>query len=89
MEDGQDVHVVSWSPSQIVVELPLSGLGSAGNVQVAVRNHMSNVAQLTEWKGKFTFTIAGPGSLMAKTVYDVHLRDDIRKWRNQIHFPPR
>jgi hypothetical protein len=93
VKDGLDAQIKSWSPSgdQIVVELPLSGLGSAGNVQVVVRNHFSNVAQLTEWRtqsDQVTFTLFGSGSLQQQQNYGLHLRADIRQWRKVIHFPP-
>jgi hypothetical protein len=88
---GKDVDVVSWSPSQIVVTLPYSGLGSAGNVQVTVRDHVSNVAQLTEWRSQpdqVTFTLTGAGTLQQQQNSGLHLRADIRQWRNVIHDPP-
>jgi hypothetical protein len=90
VENGKNVNIASWAPDQIVVDLPLSGDGSAGNVQVNARGHLSNVAQLTEWRGDqdFHFTISGPGSLQQQQVYSLHLRADIRKWRRVIHKPP-
>lgn len=88
--NGLDVKIESWDTNRIVVDLPLSGTGSAGNVQVNARGHLSNVAQLTEWRGgKFVFTISLPGSLLARTTYNVHLREDIRKYRNEIEDAPR
>ena len=84
-----EAKIESWSPSAIVVDLTLSGEGSAGDVQVTVRDHKSNVARLTEWRGnQFNYTIQGNGSLQISSVFDLHLRADIRKWRKSIHLSP-
>ncbi len=88
---GKSVNIESWDPGQIVVDLPLSENGSAGNVQVIARQHVSNVAQLTEWRSQmdqFSFTISGPGSLLQQQNFAFHLRADIRKWRKVIHQAP-
>src|SRR5215469_2584590 len=83
-------NIVSWAPDHIVADLNLSGAGSSGDVQVTVRGHQSNVARLTEWRGKnFISTVAGNGSLKLTTTFDLHLRGDLRKFRDQIHVPPR
>jgi len=89
IQGGAQVPIASWDKDRIVVNLPLSGEGSAGNVQVTVRRHRSNVAQLTEWRSdSFMFTEKEGGSLQQQTIYNLHLRTDIRKYRDSIHFPP-
>jgi hypothetical protein len=85
---GTEANIESWDPNLIVVDLSLSGDGSAGDVQVIARGHKSNVARLTEWRGQFQFTIAGNGSLKLQSTFNLHFRMDIRKFRAQIHFPP-
>jgi len=88
VDGGQEVHVASWDWDHIVVDLPLTGAGSAGNVQVTARMHTSNVAQLTEWRSN-SFTWAyNEGTLQEQTTYDIHLRADIRKYRKIIHKAP-
>ena len=88
---GKSVDIESWNLDHIVVDLPLSGTGSAGNVQVAANGHVSNVAQLTEWRNQsdqFAFTLNSAGSLQQQQNFAFHLRADIRKWRKVIHDPP-
>ncbi len=86
---GENVNIESWAPDNIVVDLPLTGNGSAGNVQVIVRQHTSNVAQLTEWRGdQYTFNFTGQGSQQQQQSYTFHLRADVRQWRPVIHKPP-
>jgi hypothetical protein len=86
---GFDAHVVSWDPTKIVVDLSLSGAGSAGDVQVTVRGHKSNVARLTEWSSdKYNYTINGDGSLQITAKFNLHFRADIRKYRPVIHAKP-
>jgi hypothetical protein len=87
---GLDANVESWNPNAIVVDLDSSGPGAAGDVQVKVRGHESNIARLTEWRGKqFNFTITGNGSLQLALNYNLHFRADIRKFREHIHVAPR
>jgi hypothetical protein len=82
-------NIESWDPNKIVVDLTPSGPGSAGDVQVDVRGHKSNVARLTDWRGnQFTYTELGDQSLKLQTVYTTHFRADIRRYRKAIHFPP-
>jgi len=86
---GFDAHVVSWDVNKIVVDLSLSGAGSAGDVQVTVRGHKSNVARLTEWSSdKYKYTINGDGSLQIDATFNIHFRTDIRKYRPLIHKAP-
>jgi hypothetical protein len=81
--------ITSWSADAIVVDLPASGTGSSGDVQVIVRDHKSNVATLTDWRGdQFVSTIAGNGSLLLTARYNLHFRADIRKYRPSIHVDP-
>jgi hypothetical protein len=85
-----DATIESWSVNSIVVDLNSSGSLSAGDVQVKVRLHQSNVARLTEWRADpFTYTISGNGSLQLIANFNLHFRTDIRKCREHIHVPPK
>jgi hypothetical protein len=89
VDGGTQVNIASWDWDKIVVDLPLKGDGSAGNVQVVARLHKSNVAQLTEWRTSgITFTYQETGTLQEQTTYNAHFRADIRKYRKVIHNPP-
>jgi hypothetical protein len=86
---GAGAHINSWNAKEIVVDLALSGAGSAGNVVVTARGHKSNVARITEWRSNnFTYTYKENGSLQVQTIYTLHLRADLRKYRTAIHIPP-
>jgi hypothetical protein len=86
---GFEAHVETWSANRIVVDLNLSGAGAAGDVQVTVRGHKSNVARLTEWSSdQYTYTITGDGSLKMAATFNLHFRMDMRKYRPTIHNVP-
>jgi hypothetical protein len=46
---GQEAPVSSWEPRKIVCTLDRTGPRSAGDVQVIVRSHKSNIRQLSRW----------------------------------------
>lgn len=48
---GQELAIHTWQPTYILAALPGHGPGSAGDVVVSVRNHRSNPAPLSEWRG--------------------------------------
>ena len=48
---GQEVAMHTWQPTYILAALPGHGPGSAGDVVVSARNHRSNAAPLSEWRG--------------------------------------
>ena len=54
--DGSPRTIVDWTPERIVVDLPQTGTGSHGPVQVKVRGLKSNVRQLTEWNLALDYT---------------------------------
>jgi hypothetical protein len=82
---GNDASIVSWDPVAIVVDLAAA---ASGNVQVIVRQHKSNVATLTMWQGQFNFLSSGPQSVNETITYNLNFRQDVRKYRDEIHFPP-
>jgi hypothetical protein len=54
-----------------------------------VRNHKSNVAELTEWEGDFVFSMnTDVGSHQQTQTVHARFRADVRKWRPEIHKPP-
>ena len=86
--DGREAPIDSWTPSLIVVQPAAKDNGSVGEVLVSVRDHESNRAMLSEWRGPFTTVARGPGSLKATIVHDLRFRADVRATRAQIHEPP-
>jgi len=53
--NSQTIIPSSWSTSQVVVTLPVAGLGSYGNVYVISTDGISsNAAPLTKWSGTIT-----------------------------------
>jgi len=86
---GQEVQVKSWSADKITCNLPQPAAGGVGEVFVRVHFHKSNSAYISEWKGAFTHTVTGPGSLKQTDTYNVTLRGDVRKYRLVIHQPPK
>jgi len=85
---GTDAPVMVWAPSMIVVNLPHTGSGAAGDVVVRNGNRLSNTAQLTEWTVPFTFTLNDVQSLAEKVTINAHFRADIRKTVEIIGTPP-
>lgn len=88
--DGQKRAVKKWEPERIVVDLPRTGTGSRGPVQVMVRGIQSNLRQLTEWTIPLDYTyvvmeqfglkIDGPGT--------IRLRADVGGSRDVPGEPP-
>lgn len=90
---GAQTGVKQWKEEEIVVDLPPS---LAGNVIVAVRDHESNPAPLTEWKGVFHYTadVSAVAFLPANTLQqevacsNVHIRADVHDYREKPGAPP-
>jgi hypothetical protein len=84
---GQDcpVETGGWMSSLILCDLPS---GAAGDVVVTVREHQSNKARITKWNGTFSYSVLGDGSLSVSVNYRAVFRNDVRKFRGGIHFPP-
>lgn len=79
---GTQVVVQNWSGQQITCTLPTEGPGSAGPVIVKVGDRESNQANLTDWRGDFSFTWdLGIGSLGVDFDLQPHWRADLRKFR--------
>jgi hypothetical protein len=69
----QPRRVLEWTPTRIVCDLPLTGPGAAGAVQVRVRGVASNLRQISEWTLDLDYTwvvmetqglkVSGPGRI--------------------------
>jgi hypothetical protein len=93
--DGTEVTIKSWESGKIVVELPRSGAGSAGDVVVGVKGSAgllgsltyreSNKVQLTEWRGAlhYTYTIGGQNGLKHTATLNIQIRGDISSHRDK------
>ncbi|MBC8138171.1 MAG: hypothetical protein H8F28_20010 [Fibrella sp.] len=53
--DGVESAVEQWGENEVRCNLPRSGAGSAGDVQVIIREHKSNVRRISRWtiEGKY------------------------------------
>jgi hypothetical protein len=86
---GTEIAIQSWKPDEIVCSLPMTGGGSAGDVQVKVRQHKSNVRQLTEWKTTIKYELDGPGELDKHMEFEVRWRADIQSYRDNAGDEPK
>jgi len=73
---GKDVTAqTTWTQERLTINnVPVSGAGSSGDISVSVRGHVSNVVQLTSWRGTFTAVQKRNGAEILTTTYNVHLR---------------
>ena len=85
---GKQAGIVSWSDKEIICSLVRSGGGSMGDVVVEINGHKSNTVRLTSWRGKFIYTIHGPGSFLLTVTCNVHLRGDVHDFRTEPGKPP-
>lgn len=53
--DGVETTVEQWGENEVRCHLPRSGAGSAGDVQVVVRGHKSNVRRISRWTIEGTY----------------------------------
>ena len=77
--DATPRTVKDWTPERIVVDLPPTGAGSCGPVQVLVRGLKSNVRQLTEWTMEldYTYTLLEAHGLKVAGLGRIRLRADV------------
>lgn len=91
IDDGKgpaQVTVKSWKPDQIVVDLPQSGAGAAGDVVVSVRGHDSNPRRLVRWQGSFSYTLRDKGTLTLNITMPFDFRLDPGDFRLKPGEPP-
>jgi hypothetical protein len=86
---GKSLRIKQWEATRIVCDLPEKGEGSAGDVQVRVRQHRSNVRQLTGWEGEIKYEADGPGDLAMQMLYHVRFRADVGTYRDTLGEEPR
>lgn len=87
---GIEATVNSWTNGEIHCELPRTGTGSAGNVEVWVRGHKSNVRRITEWNVPIQYTWKNT-SLSGPTVagpITLRFRADVGDYRDFPGIPP-
>jgi hypothetical protein len=84
------VTVKTWAPDKVVVELPLTGAGSSGDVEVKVRGHKSNIRQITQWRFDIAYdwlhTELEPLSVAG--IFTLMFRADIGHYRDHAGVPP-
>lgn len=66
-----------WKDGALETTLPTHG----GDIQVTVNGALSNVVQLSEYHGQFTYIEQGQGTLQKKVVADINFLADIHKYR--------
>ena len=88
---GSQLAVKEWARDsqteldKIVCTLPFEGAGSSGDVQVTVRNHKSNIRQLSLYEGDIKFTYdAGDGRKFDIT-HHLRFRVDLLDFRTEPH----
>lgn len=95
---GTDMLVYDWQPQIIFCFIPNTGAGSVGPVHVEVDGvtgpsssikRKSNVVNITEWHGLFTYKQDDYQSLEGKIVIDARLRADIHPFRDVPHETPK
>jgi hypothetical protein len=76
--DGVALNLTkAWKDGSLETTLPTHG----GNIQVSVNGALSNVVQLSEYRGHFTYTDQGSGTLLKKVVADINFLADLHKYR--------
>ncbi|MDZ4723309.1 MAG: hypothetical protein SGI97_05335 [candidate division Zixibacteria bacterium] len=94
---GTELPIYSWEPGMIFAFIPNTGVGSVGPVTVEIdgltgpsssTKRKSNVVNLTEWHGLFTYKADDFGSLLGKIVIDAHFRADVHSFRDFPHTTP-
>jgi len=94
---GTELLIYSWEPWLIQTFIPNTGVGSVGPVTVEIDGmsgtpplikRSSNVVNLTQWEGVFTYTEAEAGSLVGTIAINAKLRADIHPFRDFPHTTP-
>jgi hypothetical protein len=81
--DGVEAAVSEWSARKVVCALKRSGAGAAGDVQVIVQGHKSNVRRISRWNvtGTYKMTVDGTPHRIDGTL-DLIFRADVGEYRN-------
>ncbi|HEY0855627.1 MAG TPA: hypothetical protein VGE16_01125 [Albitalea sp.] len=88
--DGHQRTIKTWEPERVVVDLPRTGSGSRGAVQVTVRGVKSNLRQLTEWTIPldYTYVVMEKQGLKIDGLGTIRLRADVGGSRDVPGEPP-
>jgi hypothetical protein len=79
---GQPLTITQWTSGQIRCKgLPVP----SGEVVVTANGHKSNTVRLTEWRGTFTHTYHGKGTLKQVVTMQIHFRADVHGFRPGPH----
>jgi hypothetical protein len=83
---GDNCPIVSPEPHKggydwITCKIDRDGPNSAGYIQVEIDGRKSNSVPVTEWKGRFTYTLKSRGNLEAQAVIHVRFRGFIDRSR--------
>ncbi len=79
--NGHNLTIKEWDENRVVVDLPVSGEDSSGDVVVWYQGRKSNVATLTEWNGSLKYTLEDEGTLKESMQTAVRVRADARNFR--------
>jgi hypothetical protein len=91
---GSERTIVSWEKEEIIVQIPETGAGSAGDVIVTNRGRRSNARQLTAWDITMQYEYRNPALVELKATGPISLRfrADVGSYRNAAGqapvFPP-
>lgn len=76
---GSKRTIKRWEPGRVVVDLPRTGAGATGEVQVVVRGVKSNLRRITEWTIPldYTYTVMEAMGLKIAGIGRIRLRADV------------
>ncbi|MEQ1823099.1 MAG: hypothetical protein ABL949_11355 [Fimbriimonadaceae bacterium] len=73
--------VGNWDNQMLKVRIPATGNGSDGPVVVEVHGKKSKERYLTSFRGTYTYSFVGAGTLTESASANIHLRLDLEKFR--------
>ncbi|HEX2898009.1 MAG TPA: hypothetical protein VHP63_08175, partial [candidate division Zixibacteria bacterium] len=94
---GTELPIYVWDTMLIMCFIPNTGVGSVGPVTVEIdgvsqtaplTKRTSNVVNMTNWEGVFTYMENNAGSLLRKIEINAKLRADIHPFREFPHATP-
>jgi hypothetical protein len=72
----RELPVVRWDSTLILARIPLTGVGSVGDVRVQTRGRVSNARRLYAWNGALNYTVGWFGSLKQEVTIGLRTRTD-------------
>ena len=73
---ARELTVVHWDSTVIFARIPLTGVGSVGDVRVQTRGRLSNPRRVYAWNGTLAYSVAWVGSLKQEVTVGLRLRTD-------------